>query len=851
MRRGVGGGAVTLRTRSLLVFCITLGGSIVLLYIFSRVILLTSFGRLDEQQTARNMERVGDVLAREVKELDYITRDWAWWDETYAFIAHRNETFIKNNLNDTTIEALKLNAILFIDQGNRIVYETGFDPRKEIKSPLGSEFRDYILAHDSLTKHADIRGKTAGIVALPRQIFFIASRPILTGDGKGPIRGTLIMARSLDADKVREMGGLAHAALTLRPYTDSTMPFDFQEVRPLLSVRTPVLIRPLGEDTIAGYFMARDIDGTPALILRVSVPMEIYAQGRNTVLYFIYCLLVAGIVFVIAMVLILERTVLRRLEHLSARMDRIARTGDLSARVAVGGNDELSKLAGSINAMLVALERSQHEIRKSQDDYRALFENMLTGFAYCRIMVDEHERPVDFVYLEVNSVFEKLTRLRRDKIIGKRFTEALPRIQDSDFDWIGFYGRVALGGEVAREERYSEFLGRWYSVSSYSPAKGYFALLFDDITDRKRAEEELRKGQSRQRAILDNIPDIAWLKDRESKYIAVNEPFGKACGVSPEELVGKTDLDIWPRDLAERYRADDAEVMQSGRRKRVEEPLVDSTGKRSWIETIKTPIHDHEGTVIGTTGIARDITFRKQAEKALQKAAEDLKRSNQDLEQFASVASHDLQEPLRMVASYLELLARRYKGKLDSDADEFIRYAVDGAVRMKALINDLLEYSRLGTIGMSFEPTDCVVALERAIANLQVAIRESGAAVTHAALPMVTADAPQLIQLFQNLISNAIRFRGAEPPRIHISAERRPHEWVFSVRDNGIGIDPRFHDRIFVIFQRLHGRDEYPGTGIGLAMCRKIVERHGGRIWVEPSPRRGSTFFFTIPARGL
>jgi signal transduction histidine kinase len=246
--------------------------------------------------------------------------------------------------------------------------------------------------------------------------------------------------------------------------------------------------------------------------------------------------------------------------------------------------------------------------------------------------------------------------------------------------------------------------------------------------------------------------------------------------------------------------------------------------------------------------LQNEISERRRAEEALEKKTEELARSNRDLEQFAYVASHDLQEPLRMVTSYVQLLARRYKGKLDSEADEFIVFAMDGALRMWRLINDLLAYSRVRTESSELESTDCEAVLRQSLDNLKAAMEENGAIVTHDALPTVTANNPQLLQLFQNLIGNAIKFRGSEPPHVHVSASRNGNGWTFSVRDNGIGIAPEYAKRIFILFQRLHSREKYAGTGIGLAICQKIVERHGGYIWVESELGRGATFYFTLPA---
>jgi len=242
-----------------------------------------------------------------------------------------------------------------------------------------------------------------------------------------------------------------------------------------------------------------------------------------------------------------------------------------------------------------------------------------------------------------------------------------------------------------------------------------------------------------------------------------------------------------------------------------------------------------------------ELDERRRAEQMLARYAEELERSNAELEQFAYVASHDLQEPLRMVASFTQLLGRRYRGKLDQDADEFISFAVDGANRMQHLINDLLAYSRVGTRGKPLVPTDCNAVFKQARDNLAKAVEETSTVIYQAPLPVVLGDEVQLLQVFQNLIANAIKFRGPDSPQIQVTADRQGTDWVFAIRDNGIGIAPEHQERIFSIFQRLHQRSEYPGTGIGLAICKKVVERHGGRIWVESQPGKGSTFYFSIP----
>jgi light-regulated signal transduction histidine kinase (bacteriophytochrome) len=314
-----------------------------------------------------------------------------------------------------------------------------------------------------------------------------------------------------------------------------------------------------------------------------------------------------------------------------------------------------------------------------------------------------------------------------------------------------------------------------------------------------------------------------------------------------KEVSHPEDRDVTDADLA-RIRA--GELDQA----RFEKRYLRRDGSVVWCDLAIAQVRDVFGMPLYEIAVFDDITERKKSEAALQAAHEELKRSNAELEQFAYVASHDLQEPLRMVASYTQLLGRRYEARLDQDAREFMSYIVDGATRMKQLIEDLLAYSRVGTKGQEFKPVALEAPLRRALFNLRAGIEEAGAAVTYDPLPTVLGDEVQLGQLLQNLVGNALKFRSGSVPRIHLGVTNSPQEWTIEVRDNGIGIEPQYFERIFMVFQRLHNKGEYPGTGIGLAICKKVVERHGGRIWVESrpaqGPNQGSSFHFTLLKRG-
>jgi PAS domain S-box-containing protein len=357
------------------------------------------------------------------------------------------------------------------------------------------------------------------------------------------------------------------------------------------------------------------------------------------------------------------------------------------------------------------------------------------------------------------------------------------------------------------------------------------------------------ESDERFRRVFEAAYDAMVLSDAEGTVLEANPAYFELYGFSAEEVIGQKFFIIFPDSRQRAAMAQYREVFNGEQNSMIYESEI--ARKDGTIRSVETRIGFimRDGVRAEMLSVIRDITDRKQAEARLERLAENLSRSNAELDQFAAVASHDLQEPLRMISSYLELIKQRYVSHLDEEAKEFIEFAVDGAARMKMLITGFLSYARLKTDEKSFAPFSSEAALNAALMNLQIAIEESNATVTFDPLPEIVGNKTLFATLFQNLIGNAIKFQGKSAPVVHVSVKPTPEsEWLFSVQDNGIGIDPAYLNRVFVIFQRIHPIGTYNGAGVGLAICKKIVEHHHGRIWAESRKDEGTTFYFTIPA---
>ena len=494
------------------------------------------------------------------------------------------------------------------------------------------------------------------------------------------------------------------------------------------------------------------------------------------------------------------------------------------------------------------ISRDLSESKESGTKYRALLEAAPDAM----VVVNQGG---EIVLLNVQA--EKVFGYRCDELVGQKVTNIIPE---------GFAERLIADGTRSAAEALAQQIGTGIELSGrrkdgtrfpieimLSPLESAEGILVTaairDIGVRKAAEQNLAQMEGRYRGLLEAAPDAMAVVDQAGEIVFLNVQAEKQFGYRRDELLGQKVKNIIPEGFAERLIAEALRSTEDALAQQIDTGIELSgrhkNGSEFPIEIMLSPLESSTGILL--TAAIRDITTRKTAEANLLQKVAELNRSNEELGQFAYIASHDLQEPLRMVASYTQLLSRRYKGRLDSDADEFIAFAVDGAARMQRLIQDLLTFSRVGTKGRDLLVTSSEEAFQQALINLREAIEQSGAQVTHDPLPAVLADETQLIQLFQNLIGNGIKYQRNGVPRVHVSAVTDGGEvYTFSVQDNGLGIDSQYFEKIFGMFQRLHKREEFAGTGIGLAICKKIVERHGGKISVESQVGHGSTFRFAL-----
>ncbi len=512
--------------------------------------------------------------------------------------------------------------------------------------------------------------------------------------------------------------------------------------------------------------------------------------------------------------------------------------------------DIIFELINELSAHQIELEMQNEELSRSQreysdlyNQYHELYDELPIGYFTLDdvgIIKNVNKKGTELLDLEKKGVMNRWIGLFIPKNVQNKFHRKLMEARDKqrlqEFEIQLKRGEYLFDAQIKIKPLYRK-KGESYQVT------------IEDITHRKLIENNLEQQHALLEAVIESSKDHILSVDHNYHYTSFNSPHKKFM-----KLLYGSDIQMghnilyYHTNLEDRRKAqENIDRILKGESFTIESYYGSDAFKRRYFLITHNPVKDTSGNVIGCAVYAHDFTSRKKVEENLKHTMKELQRSNRELEQFAYVVSHDLQEPLRMVSSFTQLLEKRYKGQLDEDADEYIDFIIDGAQRMRDLIDDLLAFSRLNTETEEFKETNLETVLNEVLTTFNSSIGENDVLITHNNLPTVMADPTQINQLFQNLLSNAIKFRGNRSPKIHLDAEELEDDWKISISDNGIGISPLNQKKIFNVFTRLHTRQEYEGTGIGLSICKKIVQRHGGRIWVESEKGKGSTFYFILP----
>ena len=865
------------KTTLLIIFATTLF-LVLLLYGISETFFLGSFANLEDHTVLQNVDRAHLALSSDIDQLNTTVRDWAAWNDSYAFIMDRNQNYISANLNTESLSNLRLNLMLLVDTSGQLVIArmVNLDTNREMPVPQNL-LKDLFRKGTLICRNQSDMFK--GIVLLPEGPFLISSQPVLTSEGNGPVRGTLIMGRYLDSE-LKSLSEQTQLPIVSQRIDDSNMSSDFAAAQSSLLRDKPVLVNPLSENSIAGYVLIKDIYGDPALILRVELPRDIYRQGQSALYYFSIYILLIGLTFMIVILVLLDKTFLSRIAQLVLDVRNISLCGDVSMRIPVAGKDELSSLSCNINEMLDKIDQSEVELRKSKERLASLhrFQDGLLDTA--AIWIDMFDSKGNMTFW--NLAAERISGYSREEVLGHaKIWDWLYPNAESRSKMVTSVRDILL-----RNERLENFettvtckngdkkIIRWHSNNFVDEAgKNVGGIgIGADITEYKRAEEALKDSKRRLADIINFLPDATAVIDKDGKVIAWNKAIEDMTGVKAEDILGKGDYEYAipfygqrrpviidmalknPEELGRNY----SNIKLASGILVGESYIPNLKGNEAYLLGTAAALYDSSGNIVGAIESIRDITDSKRSEKALRKARDELEMRvkertaklegrNAEMERFVYTVSHELRSPLISTSGIVGFLKNDLKIGDDNSAETDLRLIEGAVTKMDQLLTEILELSRIGRVANPPVDVPFGEIVTEALDLEAEKLKSRGVEVSVASdLPKVHVDRMRIMEVLVNLIENGIKYMSDQPrPRIEVGHRNDGDQTVFIVRDNGMGIDPSQHEKVFGLFYKVNGKSD--GTGVGLALVKRIIEVHGGRIWIESGLGKGCTVCFTLP----
>ncbi|MEG4815705.1 CHASE4 domain-containing protein [Microcoleus sp. K5-D4] len=843
-----------LRRKTLSIIGITIAGLTGILYVASSSILLGSLIKAEEQEATQVVKGVLNVFGQTADDFNSRFADWSSWDDTYTFIQNRNSKFIASNLIPEGLANIRVNIAIFVNTSGKIVYSTGLDSQKLKLTPVPEALKRRISLSDPLLQHPNAKSSLAGILLLPSGPILITSRPILTTKSTGPIRGTLIFGRNLDAAGIAKVSKITRLPLIVHSVNEGRLPADFQQAREKMSEKKPIWVRPLSEESIAGYALIRDIYNQPALLLRVDIPREIYRQGQISLLYLLGSVALAGVGLVGCTLLLLERLVLSRLSGLAKAVNHVSSSQDLSVRLPVTGEDELSDLAHTINGMLSAIAQADSEQLEEKARYRAVVEQATD----CIFLWDAQTKRL----LEANTAFRNLLDYSPDAISQLTIYDIIAYSKDlidNNIELLLTDKQFRIGEVLYRRRDGScvdvEVSG---SVISYG-GREIICTVVRDITERKQAEVQLRASEERYRLLFKNNPHPMWVYDLETlEFIAVNQAAVQHYGYTRDEFLNMTVADLRPSKelpkLLENISQVDADIEFAGvwQHQKKDGTIIDVE-----ITSYALVFDSRNAELV----LAHDVTDRLQAEAELYKAKEAAEAASLAKSQFLANMSHELRTPLNAIIGYSEILQEE---ALDLGEENFVsdleRIHHSGQLLL-SLINDILDLSKIeaGHAELELETFDVSQAVQDVARTVEpLFLRNTNRLNVECPnnIGEVYSDQIKFTQILFNLLSNAAKF--THKGTVTLSVEKIKNDenirdselLIIKCTDTGIGITPEQLQKLFQPFTQADASTtrKYGGTGLGLAIAQKYSQMLGGEITVSSEFGKGSTFTLMLPA---